>query len=253
MIPELKCRGCGYLVDARLSRCPLCGAVFTNAGSEAVLAAWAEAATEGAGKPGAGGRRAVTPSYPDYRKRLTRIKWQTLRRILLFSALAAAIVLTVVNALTLDAANGDWWVLGILPILGYALITTNHTIFSTSHIALKVMVQVFVLSGLLVLTDVMYGWLRWSVNYVIPLMIMGATLFIFVMFLVTKVDKHNFFGYFFGLALIGLAPLALYFFGVTTVLWPSMSASLLALCAILWVLFFLYKHLKVFVSSRLHI
>lgn len=268
MIPGVECTGCGYRVDVRLKRCPLCGNAVPAAQRAAVsagqvggskprvgsrVAAGSRAAAEGASGVGAGlDAASLTPLYPNYQERLHRIKWQTLRRILLFSALVAALVLTVVNALTLEQDN-NWWVLGILPILGYALITTNHTIFSSSHIALKVMVQVFALSGLLALTDVMYGWLRWSVNYAIPLMIMAATLFIFVMFVVSKVDQSNFFGYFFGLALIGLAPLALYLFGVATVLWPSLSASLLALCALLWVLFFLYKHLKVFVSSRLHI
>lgn len=225
MLPLRTCTGCASRIDMRLRRCPLCG------------------------RPAPASAEPVAGLYPDYQEHLKRLKWFWLRRIILFSILAALLILPLINGVTF---TGQWWVLGVLPILAYALITSQHTVFSHAHVALKIVTQVFALSSLLALIDLNNGWTRWSVDYLIPLLIIAGIVSIIVISLFTRVERSNFLGYLFGLTLIGLAPFALYLFGITRVLWPSLTATLLALCAIFGMTFFSFRHVKHLVVSRLH-
>src|SRR5699024_8464073 len=70
------------------------------------------------------------------------------------------------------------WVFYVAVAVFYLVVSLNHTILSAAHLGGKITAQVVSLTVLLLVIDGMSGSVQWSVNYVVPFVIIAGILLI---------------------------------------------------------------------------
>ncbi|WP_246563054.1 DUF6320 domain-containing protein [Paenibacillus montaniterrae] len=122
-----------------------------------------------------------------------------------------------------------WWSLTLIPCVLYAWLSVRHTLMSRAHLGSKIIVQLLGLSAMLLWINVANGTTYWSTGYVIPFLMMAATLLITVICCSRKMGWREFSGYLLTLNLLGIVPLLLYAVGMSNVLWTAVAAAVYAL------------------------
>ncbi|WP_317890844.1 DUF6320 domain-containing protein [Paenibacillus arenilitoris] len=150
----------------------------------------------------------------------------------LYSKWLAFIVLVVISlSVLIDTMGGSdvWWSLYLIPCVLYVWLFIRHTLMSRSHLGAKIVVHLLGLSGMLFWINVVVGTNYWSTGYVIPFLVMTATLLITVICSTRKMRWREFAGYLLTLILLGFIPLLLYTVGMSHVLWTAVGSALYAL------------------------
>ncbi|MFS0562975.1 DUF6320 domain-containing protein [Terribacillus sp. 179-K 1B1 HS] len=187
--------------------------------------------------------------YPDYVGIVVKAKSIT-TRIVTFLSIAIISTCLLINVLV----NMEYlWVLAVAGPVVYLFLSLNHTIFSLAHTGSKIVVQVLGLSIMLVSIDIMSGFHRWSVNFVIPFLIIAATLLITAIILKKRMRWQEYAGYILAMIVMGFLPIGLYITGVATILWACAVTSLYAFLTLIGMLIFSDKTLKEEFVRRFHI
>ncbi|MCG1009469.1 hypothetical protein J4760_05335 [Salinicoccus sp. ID82-1] len=170
-------------------------------------------------------------------------------RIAVFAGLSIILACIFINLIIMPHFL---WVFYVMGSVAYAVISLNHTILSKSHLGSKIVGQVASLTLLLLLIDSQSGFLRWSINYAVPFLIVAGLVMV-TLSILTKRLKWK--GYISSILMIALSflPAALYFSGHATVIWPSAVASLYAFMLIVFFGVFAHQTLWTQLSRRLHI
>jgi len=109
-----------------------------------------------------------------------------------------------------------------------------------------------IVAAVVVFADHFTGFHRWSVNYVIPFMVMGGALTITLMLIIQPKWFRDYFVYQLTLCALCLLTLLLRVFGVTTVYWPATTAAVCSVAAVATLFVFFGKRSVHELYKRMH-
>ncbi|MBO0994355.1 DUF6320 domain-containing protein [Bacillus sp. SD088] len=187
------------------------------------------------------------PYYPVYETKVHRRRFA--QRIVLFIATFAISTCLLINLLI--EPNQLWFLYVLGPVL-YGLLLINHTILSKAHTGSKVIFQVIALSIMLFILDAASGSSKWSIHYVIPFLVMLATLFVTIIVLRKPMKWREYIGYMTTMIILGFLPVILFLSSWSTVLWPSAATALYALLTLIGMILFSEKTMKNEIVRRFH-
>lgn len=216
------CEKCKVSVRGDRERCPLCNAVLQ-------------------GEPEPGG----FPELPDGHRQ--RRLWIS---ILALASVSACIVCLLLNFL--NRQYGPW----SLFVLGGVLcmwLTLGLALYKQRNVPKTLVWEVFLVSALSVLWDYVTGWHAWSINFVIPIVCMGAMVTLVFMFRLFSVPSGSLIVYLLVDALLGIVQLMLLLTGCITVLLPSLLCVGVSLMMLAAMLIFRGRHVKEELRRRLHL
>ncbi|QQK76494.1 hypothetical protein HUG15_13570 [Salicibibacter cibarius] len=215
-----RCSNCGVWTAHR--NCPLCKRQLTD-------------------------RIASLNMYPPYQ---SDAKYRNLKqRVFLFIAIFIISSSLLINLLT---TPDQLWVFYIVGPVLYALLFINHTILSKAHVGSKIIFQVLALSAMLVVIDVAGGSTRWSIHYVIPFLVILATLMVTIIILRKPMKWREYLGYMMTMIFLGFIPVLLFLSALSYVLWPSAVTALYALLTFIGMGLFANKTMKNEIVRRFH-
>lgn len=172
-----------------------------------------------------------------------------IQRLVLFITTFIVSTSLLINLLT-DAHQ--LWFLYILGPAFYGLIFINHTILSKAHTGSKIVLQVIVLSIMLFVLDAASGSSKWSIHYVIPFLVMIATLFVTIIVLRKPMKWGEYIGYLTAMVVLGFLPIMLFLSSWSVVLWPSAATALYAFLTLIGMILFSEKTMKNEIVRRFH-
>lgn len=160
-------------------------------------------------------------AYPVYDQQ----EYKTRARISKLAIIGGLLATLTCFAVNLIVMPHFLWVFYVAVAVFYLLVSLNHTILSASHLGGKITAQVISLTILLLVIDGMSGSMQWSVNYVVPFVIIAGILLISIMMLKVRMKWTGYISFLLMMIGFGFLPLILYLSGVADVLWPSVSAG----------------------------
>lgn len=219
-----QCESCGVILSDNQLKCPLChrGLSADNTAAGVLIP------------------NPDYPAYPQDRLRQTRV---FLSRIFLFLTIAAGGICLFINWMTWDQVSRPWSLLVIIPLL-YLWVLAGSLLLSRARGGARILVNTLGLSGMLFLCDLLTGFYRWSVNLVIPFLIMAATVIFTIIVLARKRLWNAYIGYAITMLSLDFLPLLLYACRIATLFWPCGAAVLTALLCL--------AALAIFTRSKFH-
>ncbi|KKK35899.1 hypothetical protein WN59_03585 [Salinicoccus sediminis] len=147
------------------------------------------------------------------------------------------------------------WIFHVAGAVMYMLVSFNHTILSKSHLGSKIVMQVMSLTILLLMIDSQSGaeFLSWSVNYVVPFLIISGMVMITSIVFFRRIKWSSYFSFMIMMLILGFLPAALFAAGITTVIWPSAVAAAYAVSVIIIMMLFAQQALLTQLGRRFHI
>ncbi|MDQ0174928.1 DUF6320 domain-containing protein [Bacillus chungangensis] len=217
-----KCNQCGVILEhINGQQCPLCYETI-GGNPQSSRNAW----------------------YPSYEVKKTKPSKNLLFHLSLFLSIAVISICLFFN-LIINAGN-LWFLYVVGPVL-YLFLLLNSTIFSKKHIANKILLQVVGMSSMLFLIDMLCGFHKWSVNIVIPILVIAATLLITVIIGIKKIRWYEYVKYIMVMIFLGFIPIILYLIGISNSIWASAITALYALLTLTGMFLFSAKFKNEFV------
>lgn len=222
------CSSCNVLVDNPIERCPLCFTSLTQ--------------------------HDASPEFQSYPSLLQKAaRYNLLLRILIMLSLTACAVCVTVNLLTLSRWGGMLWSLVVVGNIAYMWIAVSTAVRKRAKLGVNIIVQVISLSLLMLLLDWFSGQNNWALNYVVPFLLITATLSITIITIIRRMDAGSFILYFFLIALMGFIPIFLLAFGLTTVRWPALVSAGYSGLSLISLFIFADRTTKQELKKRFHI
>lgn len=221
------CDRCKVWVNAPRRHCPLCKGVLADDPHDDVK------------------EEETFPSVPSLYK-----KYNMFFRVLIFISVCIATAAVSINLLLPETGFWCWMIL--LGEGGFWVAVATAARRRTS-ISKRIIWQMVVLSLLTVAVDGLTGWHGWSVDYVVPLVLLFTTICIIVMemfILSHKVEEYVV--YLLVSCGFGLVPLAFALTGLAKVRWPSMLCAASSVITIAAVVLFAGKDTQQEMKKRLH-
>lgn len=103
----------------------------------------------------------------------------------------------------------------MLVSLIYAWATVPHFLRKGGNYAGKIFTQVICSSGLVVTLDLLLGWQKWSVNYVVPVLLCVGISAVSLVVMLNATNWARYVMYQVLLGFFGFIPLVLYFAGIS--------------------------------------
>lgn len=219
------CEDCNVYVDTGLRRCPLCGRVLTNSPAQNEL-------------------------YPEVReeKFINLHTFMTdLFVFLTFIFIGCAIVLN----MTLDSSS-PWFLLVAAPLL-YVWILVRNTILSDVYVGVKVLFQMLGIMGISLSYDFVFGPIGWSVEYVLPFVLIAGIVYIDLYSYIHKSKWRDNLVYAILFVALGFLPFIFYFTGITHAAVPMALCTFASGITVLGLLRFAIRRLSGEIKKRLHI
>ncbi|WP_010096418.1 DUF6320 domain-containing protein [Ornithinibacillus scapharcae] len=188
--------------------------------------------------------------YPEYREMAIKKGYSFIRRIVTFISIVIISTCLLINFLV---SPNHLWALYIVGAVIYLYVSINHTVYSFAHTGSKIVGQVISFSIMVILIDITSGFQRWSVNFVIPFLIITATLLITIIILFKRMRWQEYVGFILAMIVMGFLPIGLYISGIATTLWACAITSLYALLTLIGMLTFSNKTFKEEFVRRFHI
>lgn len=221
-----KCKHCQVLIDENLYKCPLCHRVVGDKKTPV-----------------------KNPVYPVYNMKKASSSRDFLFNLVLFLSIVIISSCTLINLLT-DTSR-LWFLYVAGPVL-YLLLLINNTILSKTHVGAKILLQVLGISNMLFILDFFSGYRRWSVNVVLPFLVIAGTLSITIIIWTKKMLWNEYVGYVIAMIFLGFLPILLYLIGVADSIWASSISALYALLTTIGLLLFSNKKFKNELVRRFH-
>ncbi len=200
-----KCICCGMNVYEGHSVCPLCDTPLENIKIEGKAA------------------------YPVYKRaEAVQIKSGKACKI---ASVAVIALLAFLNIITYPLAPALWSLNVAAPIC-YAWFLAKNTAQANVNGGAKVLFHLMAISILVIVVDVASGFLRWSVNFVVPFLILSTAL-IYVMASLKGKDWEKRIRHILGFAAAGFVPMLLFVLGISSVLWTGIMCAGFS-AAIVW-------------------
>lgn len=116
----------------------------------------------------------------------------------------------------------------------------------------KITAQVISLTILLLVIDGMSGSVQWSVNYVVPFVIIAGILLISIIMIKVRMNWTGYISFLLMMIGFGFLPLILYLSGIADVLWPSISAASFGVATFIVMLLVANQSVMTQLSRRFH-
>ncbi|WP_042347926.1 DUF6320 domain-containing protein [Bacillus massiliigorillae] len=223
----IKCTYCNIFIDSQHSICPLCTKSLNNDGVS-------------------------ISKYPSYLKLYQNNQVFTFKKLYTFLTLTSIILSFTINLLTLHI-NSQFWSVIVIAGLLYAFFSMKYTLVSQSHIGKKILFQYLSLSAFLFIIDVTIGFDKWSINYVIPLLGIGATILITTFALVKKSLWHYDIGYIIAMLFINICPFLFFIFKLSTISWPSIICIVYSFITVIGMIIFFDRQFTFEIKKRFHL
>lgn len=140
-------------------------------------------------------------------------KFMLLIRIFIFISIILAGGLFTINIATY---NGVWWSLICGGVIAYFWITVRYSIQNNTNYAAKILVQTIGGMGLCLLSDIVTGYQGWSINYVIPAIILVAYLAIVILMIVNFMNWQSYILFQIALVVFSMILMGLYLLHIIT-------------------------------------
>lgn len=177
-----KCRKCNVNIFDNTHTCPLCKSVLEYDEKDIVH----------------------ENLYPNIEYDVS--KYNKIRKIFIFILILVSVVLGYINYLTYSGVI--WSIIAIVAIV-YFGVTVTYSIMNNANIASKIFVQTIGAAILIVVVDNVVGYRGWSVNYVIPSIIIFANLAIVICMLINRMNWQSYFMYQIAITVLSFIPLIL--------------------------------------------
>ncbi len=217
------CRHCGVKLANDIERCPLCDMVTERTDD------------------------AFENDYPYIKSRFTR---DLLLRLITFIAIAVAGASLLVDHLV--PTGSPWAIITVVAII-YLWISAMNILRFTPNPASIMLCQLWCISGLLFVIDYLTGYYRWSVNYVIPFLIMGAVAAMALMILIRPMKYRAYIIYLLVMAVLGGLSVLLWIFGYSDTEWPVVTSAFVSAVCFFAVTFFLRRRTRNELEKRFHV
>ena len=175
-------------------------------------------------------------------------------RELIDNALTFIVVIVAIVALVVDHyfASSVFW--SPIVILGtfYICYSVKYFLKKGKNYAPYILFQVILVSAVTALADYSFGHKGWSVDYVIPFLIMSGSILIIIISLIRPNYYREYVTYILINAVLGFIPLIFILRDITHVYWTSWVCVLYSVVAVLGMIFFARRRLKTELKKRLH-
>ncbi|MCI8650808.1 MAG: hypothetical protein HFG20_11920 [Anaerotruncus sp.] len=201
------CENCRLKVAGARHECPLC-----------------QGALSGNGCP----EEEIYPQVP-----FARHQYRPVIRLMVFLSAAAIILCGTANYLFF---NGRYWSLFVAAAIGSMWVSLSSAVLRRHNLPKSVLWQVFWLSLLAVLWDLLTGWHHWALDYVVPILCSFGLVVMAVLARLLKLHTQDFLVYLMIDGLFGILPALFLVFGWVQVVYPSaicVAASLLSFAAVI--------------------
>ncbi|MDD3478515.1 MAG: DUF6320 domain-containing protein [Candidatus Izemoplasmatales bacterium] len=221
------CDQCQITIETNHLYCPLCHQVL-----------------KGEGDP------SVPEVYPETIS-MTREVLPLTKKIILFSTMVAILTLAGINWATFD---GNYWSLIPIGATLYFWAIVRYGVLSRQNIAFKLAFLTTILVIILNLIDMNVGdHIGWALDYVTPFALLACNLAISMIMWIKRMNYRDYLFYLFTILIFSLVPLFLYFFHVSSILWPALTAFATALFMILFLVIFFPKPMRDEIKKRFHL
>lgn len=187
-------------------------------------------------------------AYPVYDQQEYKMRAR-ISRLAIIGGILATLICLLINVIVMPHFL---WVFYVAVAVFYLLVSLNHTILSASHLGGKITAQVISLTILLLVIDGMSGSVQWSVNYVVPFVIIAGIMLISIIILKVRMRWTGYISFLLMMIALGFLPLILYFTGVANVLWPSVSAAAFGVATFIAMLLIANESFMTQLSRRFH-
>lgn len=220
----LRCEHCKVDLPGSPTRCPLCQnrPVGTPDGSPAPFPV-------------------ITPAKPVSRLLLT---W------LAFGSVCAAAICATIN---LILPSGGWWSLFVAA--GLASLWVDFAIFikKRDNLPKSMIWQAALISIIALLWDLLTGWHRWSIDYVLPILSSSAMLAMIIYAKVRRLEIQDYLFYLVIACVLGLVSFIMLLAGAVRVVIPSAVTFGISVIFLAFLLFFEGKALLEEIQRRFHL
>ena len=186
--------------------------------------------------------------YPDLE--LNPKRYNLIKRIYYFVT-----IVIVILSLVLDFWIDDeiTWSLISLAVVLYSWTVIYHAIQNNKHIASKIFVQAISGSIFIFFIDQLTGFDGWSVNYVMPQILILANVSIFILMMINRMVLREFLLYQLAMTIIGLIPIFLILGDIVTRPLTSIVSIIISVAILLGTIIFGDKTVKSEFIRRFHV
>lgn len=210
------------MIENDLERCPLCGSITNKTGSD------------------------FNNDYPIVKNNFFN---DILTRSLLFLAIALSAVAVLINSYM--AVKIPWSIIAIVGAF-YLLFSVKFFLNKLKNYGFFILAQVTLVSLVVFAIDYAIGYIGWSVDYVIPFLIISGGLVISVICIIKPLKYKEYLVYLLVLAFMGLLPLILILTGISKVQWGNRACVLYSILTVVALMLFTRRRLKSELRRRLH-
>lgn len=196
-----------------------------------------------------------TISDTKHRKMYPQIEFNNQKFVLLLRIFNFVSIILVFGLVTINAAtyNGLWWSLICVGAIAYFWITVSYSIQNNTNYAAKILVQTIGGMGLSLLIDLVMGYQGWSINYVIPAIILVAYFAILILMIVNFMNWQSYILFQFALVIFSIILMGLHFLNIITRPILSYATAAITLIIFIGTIVFGDKKAKTELIRRFHI
>ena len=171
-------------------------------------------------------------------------------RILLFISIVSIVISFVIY--TIFPSELNWPTLVVFGVLSMWL-SLILVIKKRHNITKNIMWQVTVVAALSVFWDWRLGWIRWSLDYVIPAACITAIVVMYITAKIMKLSVRDYISYFFLAGLFGLIPILFLIFKWVNVVYPSILSVAVSIIFTAAILIFQGENIISELNKKMHI
>jgi hypothetical protein len=218
------CKSCKVKVESNNNICPLCKTVLTDYDE-----------------------KVVENIYPTIKINIH--KYNIITRLFLFLSILGAVVTVIINYATY---NGLLWSVISIAFILYSWSIISNAIKNNINIVSKIFVQTICISALTIIIDNTIGYTGWSVNYVVPELIITANITALILIIINRMNWYNYVLYQIAIAILGFIPVILFFCGIIHEPWATTISVVVSFMVLCGTFIFSDKNVKSELKRRLH-
>jgi hypothetical protein len=218
----VRCEHCGINLADNPAVCPLCDQATTFVDATCVC---------------------------DYPRILTGWALRIILRLLALLTVGALIVVPVINLLN---PTQVWWSVIVIGGILYAWLSLFLVLRARRNIGLLIFVQLLAISGLCLVVNWTLGGFFWSLNYVIPMLVVLSVITITGLMLLRPMLLRDVFIYLLIIAAMGGLSVLLILLDAVTVLWTWVTASVYCILTLVGLFLFADRRTKHELKKRFH-
>ena len=144
------------------------------------------------------------------------------------------------------------WAPYSIVVLFYAYLLIKAAMKSYRNVGTIVMINVYMLSIIGFILDMILGFTRWSVNYLIPILVLAGIIALIIFIIIKPTHFLSYFIYMLIIAVFGVTLLVLLWAGFVTVKTPSIITAFMSFLSIIGMFMFGDKEAKNEFVKRFH-